>query len=175
MSRLVKKPIKIVSGVTVRIDGGFLTVKGPKGEERVKIAPTVTAKIEGENLWMSGADAGTTWALARNAVQGVTEGFLKILEVEGVGYRAVLEGKDLVFYLGYAEPVRMKIPEGASVTLEKSTIKVAGLNKDLVGRVAAEIRALKKPEPYKGKGIHYRGEVIQRKVGKKAAATGTAA
>ena len=175
MSRLVKKPIKMVSGVTVRIDGGFLMVKGPKGEEKVKIPEAVTVKTEGEDLWVSGADAGTTWALTRNAVQGVTEGFLKILEIEGVGYRATLEGKDIVFYLGYAEPVRMKVPEGVSVTLEKSTIKVSGLNKDSVGRVAAEIRALKKPELYKGKGIRYQGEVIQRKVGKKAAATGAAA
>ena len=109
MSRLIKKPIKITNGVTVRIDGGFLTVKGPKGEEKVKMPPAVTAKMEGEGLWVSGDGAGTVWALARNAVQGVTEGFSKILEVEGVGYRATLEGKDLVFYLGYAEPVRMKI------------------------------------------------------------------
>jgi large subunit ribosomal protein L6 len=102
----------------------------------------------------------------------VTEGFSKILEIEGVGYRAALEGKDLVLYLGYALPVKMPIAEGVSVAVEKNLVKISGIDKELVGRVAAEIRAHKKPEPYKGKGIHYQGEVIRRKAGKKA---GTAA
>lgn len=172
MSRLVKKPIKIPTGVTIRAADGFLTVKGPKGEQKVRLALRATAKVEGENLWV---DSPTSWALARNAVQGVAEGFVKILEIEGVGYRAALEGKDLVLYLGYAQPIRVKIPEGISLAIEKNTIKVSGIDKDLVGRTAAEIRAFKKPEPYKGKGIHYQGEVIRRKVGKKAATTGAAA
>lgn len=119
MSRLIKKPILIPTGVAVKADGGLLIVKGPKGEERVKIPPEVTVKAEGEGLWITGTGAGTTWALVRNAVEGVTEGFLKILEIEGVGYRAALEGKDLVLYLGYANPVRMKIPAGVSVTIKK--------------------------------------------------------
>lgn len=151
---------------------GVLTIKGPKGEEKVKLAPQVTAEVKGDDLWVH---AGTEWSLARNAIAGVTEGFTKILEIEGVGYRAALEGKDLVLYLGYAQPTRMKIPEGIVIAVEKNTIKVSGINKDGVGRAAAEIRALKKPEPYKGKGIHYQGEVIRRKVGKKAAVTGTTA
>lgn len=173
MSRLTKKSIKIPSGVTVREDGGFFTVKGPKGERKVKIEKGAAVRIEGESLWVDGT--GTLWALARNAIQGVTEGFIKILEIEGVGYRAVVEGKELVLSLGYAEPVRMKISEGVSIAIEKNMIKVSGIDKDLVGRAAADIRAQKKPEPYKGKGIHYQGEVIRRKVGKKAAATATAA
>lgn len=175
MSRLIKKPILLPAGVAVKADGGILTVTGPKGEEHVKIPPMVTIKIEAGNLWVAGPGAGTTWALARNAVAGVTGGFLKILEIEGVGYRAALEGKDLALYLGYANPIHMKMPAGVSVAIEKNTVKIAGINKDLVGRVAAEIRALKKPEPYKGKGIHYQGETIRRKVGKKAAVTGAAA
>lgn len=171
-SRLVKKSIPIGKGVTVAISSGFLTVKGPKGEQRVKLAPGVNAKLEGEHLWV---DAGTEWSLAKNAIQGVSEGFTKILEIEGVGYRAVLEGKELVLYLGYAVPVRVKVPSGAVVAVEKNTIKVSGIDKELVGRFTSEIRAFKKPEPYKGKGIHYQGEVIRRKVGKKAATAGTPA
>jgi large subunit ribosomal protein L6 len=172
MSRLIKKPIMIPTGVTVQTAGNIFAVKGPKGERKVKLAPGVTVKVEGDKLWVT---AGTEWALARNAIQGVTEGFVKVLEIEGVGYRAVVEGKELVLYLGYALPVRVKIMDGITVAVEKSTIKVSGIDKDLVGRASAEIRALKKPEPYKGKGIRYQGEVIRRKVGKKAGATGTAA
>lgn len=171
MSRLTKKPIAIPKGVTIAAAPGVLTIKGPKGEETVKLAPQVTAEVKGENLWVH---AGTEWSLARNAITGVTDGFTKILEIEGVGYRATLEGKELVLYLGYAQPVRVKIPEGVAIAIEKNTMKISGINKDKVGRAAATIRALKKPEPYKGKGIHYQGEVIRRKVGKKAAATGAA-
>ncbi len=171
MSRLIKKPIVIPSGVTAAAGGGMLTVKGPKGELAVPLRGAA-AKVEGGNI---AATSGTAWALARNAVIGVTEGFAKVLEIEGVGYRAVLEGKELVLHLGYAQPVRLKIPEGVAVKVEKNTITVSGIDKDLVGRAAAEIRAQKKPEPYKGKGIHYAGEVIRRKVGKKAAATTGAA
>ncbi|MDP2598392.1 MAG: 50S ribosomal protein L6, partial [Candidatus Liptonbacteria bacterium] len=130
--------------------------------------------------WVSGegtgekALLGTAWSLVSNAIRGVAEGFSKILEVEGVGYRVALEGKELVLFLGYAQPVRMKIPEGVTIVIEKNTLTVSGINKDLVGLVAANIRAHKKPEPYKGKGFHYKGEVIKRKVGKKAGATTTA-
>ncbi|HEX4104312.1 MAG TPA: 50S ribosomal protein L6 [Candidatus Paceibacterota bacterium] len=168
MSRLIKKPINIPAGVTVAQNGAVLDVKGPKGELHVKLAPGVTVKIEGADLNVS---AGTEWSLSRNAIEGVTTGFLKVLEIEGVGYRAMVEGKELVLHLGYAQPVRVSVLPGITVAVEKSTIKVSGIDKDLVGRMAAEIRALKKPEPYKGKGIHYQGEVIRRKVGKKAGAT----
>ncbi len=171
MSKLTKKPVTIPSGVSVSQDGGVLTVKGPKGELAVKFAGGVAAKIDGQHLWI---DAGTEWSLARNAIEGVTDGFVKVLEIEGVGYRALVEGKDIVLHLGYAAPVKVPIRAGITVAVEKNTIKISGIDKDLVGRSAAEIRALKKPEPYKGKGIHYRGEIIRRKVGKKAGATATA-
>jgi large subunit ribosomal protein L6 len=157
----------------------MLHVKGPKGEIVLPISADIVIEIEGKNLWIKTAPKvddtaihGTVWSLASNAVEGVTKGFEKILEIEGVGYRAVLEGKELVLFLGYALPVRMAIPDYVTVVVEKNTIKVSGINKEEVGQVAAEIRAFKKPEPYKGKGIHYRGEVIRRKVGKKAGATG---
>ena len=178
MSRLIKKPIMIEGGATVTEQGGVLIFKGPMGEQRVVLMPGVGAKIDGQNLWIerSGdvankAILGTLWALSRNAIEGVTKGFVKILEIEGVGYRAVLEGKELVLHLGYALPVRVKIDENVTVVVEKNTIKISGIDKNLVGLAAAKIRALKKPEPYKGKGIRYKGEVILRKVGKKAGAT----
>lgn len=181
MSRLIKKSISLPTGVTVTQNGGFLIVKGAKGEQKVALVPGAKARIETGNLWIEAEDdastkagAGTLWSLSKNAIEGVTNGFLKILEIEGVGFRAVLEGKDLVLHLGYAQPVRVSIPAAVSVAVEKNTIKISGIEKEIVGRVAAEIRALKKPEPYKGKGIHYQGEVIRRKVGKKAGATAVA-
>jgi len=181
MSRLIKKSIAIPQGAALAESGGFLTVKGPKGELRVAVPHGITVKIEAGALWVVGskdqasaATAGTVWSLAKNAIEGVTVGFTKTLELEGVGYRVALEGKQLVLHLGYAQPVRFSIPDGAVVVIEKNTMKISGIDKDLVGRVAAEIRALKKPEPYKGKGIHYQGEVIRRKVGKKAGATAAA-
>lgn len=181
MSRLAKKSIKILSGVTMKNEDGFHIFQGPKGESRLKIDPATRIRIERENIFIELKDEngdqareGTVWSLMKNAIQGVAEGFVRILEIEGVGYRAQLEGKDLVLFLGYAEPVRFGLPEGVKVEIDKNVIKISGVDKELVGRVAADIRALKKPEPYKGKGIHYRGEVIKRKVGKKAAATGAA-
>ena len=158
--------------------GDVLTVKGPKGELKITLPAGVEVKTEGTNFWVTTtkdvkttALQGTVWSLAKNAIEGVTTGFTKVLEIEGVGYRAAIEGKELVLYLGYALPVRMPIPESVAITVDKNTIKVTGIDKDAVGQAAAEIRALKKPEPYKGKGIHYQGEVIRRKVGKKAGAT----
>jgi large subunit ribosomal protein L6 len=182
MSRLIKKPIIIEAGATVTVNGSVLAVKGPKGELTVNIPKGVAAKLEGQNLWVTmekgdpagPAMSGTFWSLTRNAISGVTTGFTKVLELEGVGYRATLEGKQLVLFLGYAQPVRVDIPSTVTLTVEKNIMKVTGIDKDIVGRVAAEIRALKKPEPYKGKGIHYQGEVIRRKVGKKAGATAAA-
>jgi len=178
MSRLIKKPIIITAGATLVQNGDVLTIKGPKGELTITVPYGVQVRTEGENFWVSttpGQDTtaiqGTIWALVKNAVEGVTVGFTKVLEIEGVGYRAVLEGKELVLFIGYALPVRVPISDKVVVTVEKNTIKVVGIDKDVVGQAAAEIRALKKPEPYKGKGIHYQGEVIRRKVGKKAGAT----
>lgn len=170
-------------GVTAKEEGRFLVFRGPLGEMKVFINPVLRAKIEGENIWIqvvrddgrSRALAGTAWSLVKNSIHGVASGFEKKLEMEGVGYRAQVENKELILFLGYAEPLRVKIPAGVAVAVEKNTITISGIDRDLVGRVAANIRALKKPEPYKGKGIHYRGEVIKRKVGKKAIATTGAA
>lgn len=178
MSRLIKKPIAIVGGATLVQNGNVFSVKGPKGEVKIVLPAGVEAKIEGAECFVGAAQGakttalpGTVWSLIRNAIEGVTTGFTKVLEIEGVGYRVVVEGKELVLYLGYALPVRMPIPKEIAIVVDKNTITVTGIDKDAVGRAAAEIRALKKPEPYKGKGIHYRGEVIRRKVGKKAGAT----
>ena len=177
MSRLIKKPITITAGATLVESGDVLTIKGPKGELKITIPHGVTVKTEGENFWISttpGQDTtaiqGTIWSLTKNAIEGVTTGFTKVLEIEGVGYRAAIEGKELVLFLGYALPVRMPIPGAVTIAVDKNTIKVTGIDKDAVGQAAAEIRAFKKPEPYKGKGIHYQGEIIRRKVGKKAGA-----
>jgi large subunit ribosomal protein L6 len=171
--------IKLADGVTAKMEGTFLILKGQLGEARVGVPMGTDVEMKDGDIAVrtsaagqsSKATVGTLWALIKNAVQGVSRGFSKILEIEGVGYRASLEGKDLVLFLGYAEPVRLKLPEGIAVKVEKNVIAISGIDKDLVGRVAAGIRALKKPEPYKGKGIHYKGEVIKRKVGKKAATT----
>jgi large subunit ribosomal protein L6 len=178
MSRLIKKTIPIPSGVTVTDNGTALAVKGPKGELSVKFPRGSAIAIEGTEARVvagkgvgadqSLASQGTLWALVRNAIEGVTNGFTKVLEIEGVGYGASIEGKDLVLKLGYALPVRKPIPANVTVTVDKNAITVVGLDKEAVGQAAAEIRALKKPEPYKGKGIRYQGEVIRRKVGKKA-------
>ncbi len=195
MSRLIKKPILIPSGTAVTQNGDVFIFKGAKGELKMNAVPGIEVVIEDGKFWVKRAAAGleneamlgTFWSLAQNAIQGVTEGYVKTLEIEGVGYRAVVEGgspsqvlpdgkiregKELVLYLGYALPVRRAVPDGISISVDKNTIRISGIDKDAVGRAAAEIRALKKPEPYKGKGIHYLGEVIRRKVGKKA---GTAA
>jgi large subunit ribosomal protein L6 len=132
--------------------------------------------VEPEAVWVKAAEGkpidanlGTMWANLRNAIQGVTEGFIKVLEIEGVGYKAVAEGKTLVLSLGYSHPIRFELPEGITAVVDKNTVTISGNDKQMVGQVAAEIRAYRKPEPYKGKGIHYKGEVIRRKVGKKAA------
>ena len=182
MSRLAKKPIALLTGVTLKEEGGFIIVKGAKGEVRVRSNSSVKVESAADGIWVkpvanaeNTAAAGTVWSLVKNAIAGVSGGFIKNLDIEGIGYRVVVEGKELVLFLGYALPVRMKIPDGIAVKVEKSAIEISGIDKDLVGRVAAEIRAFKKPEPYKGKGIRYRGEIVRRKVGKKAgAAAGSA-
>ncbi|MDO8536829.1 MAG: 50S ribosomal protein L6 [bacterium] len=179
MSRLAKKSIKISEGVSIKKEGNILVVQGPKGEKKVLLVPGIDVLIEGREVWVKSgtfkrkkdkALHGTAWSLTKNAIEGVSLGFSRILEIEGVGYRAVLEGGELVLHLGYAVPVRFPIPKEVKIEVEKNVIKISGVDKELVGRVAANIRAFKKPEPYKGKGIHYAGEVIRRKVGKKAAA-----
>lgn len=177
MSRIGKKPIQIPQGVTVQIVENKITVKGPKGQLEQVISPQIKAEISGNQIIFSvGGDLkivsalwGLSRALVNNMIKGVTEGFDKKLEIEGVGYKAAVSGNDLVLNIGFSHPVTIKTPSGINLKVEKNIIIVSGIDKYLVGQVAADIRAKKKPEPYKGKGIHYLGEVIRRKAGKKAA------
>lgn len=183
MSRLAKKPLIVPEGVSVTVAAGKVSVKGPKGELTVKIPQEIEVKTGDQEISVksdsktkqSRASTGTTWALIRNALEGVSRGFVRVLEIEGVGYRAAMEDDTLVLSLGYVNPVRFRVPAGVTVSVEKNIISVSGIDKELVGLTAAKIRSLRKPEPYKGKGIRYRGEVIRRKVGKKATTAAGAA
>lgn len=174
MSRIGKLPIQIPSGVTITVDSGNVTVKGPKGELTQFITPDVTVNVEDGVLTVVRKDDskaarsqhGLMRALINNMVVGVTQGFEKKLEVNGVGFRVGGGGQNLEMSLGFSHPVKYSAPEGVNLTVNKMEITVAGHNKQQVGQVAAEIRALKKPEPYKGKGIKYADEVIIRKAGK---------
>ncbi|MGB0757782.1 MAG: 50S ribosomal protein L6 [Patescibacteria group bacterium] len=181
MSRLAKKPIEIPNGVTVTVADGEVRVKGPKGElsmpenHRVAMAVTdkdITLTIADEKDKEQRAHWGLIASLVKNMMVGVTEGYEKKLEINGVGFKAQMKGKDLELNVGFSHPVTYKIVEGVKVEVDKNVISVSGIDKQLVGQVAAEIRAVKKPEPYKGKGIKYIDEVIRRKAGKvgKAAA-----
>ena len=177
MSRIGKKPVTVPAGVTVTIDGTHVTVKGAKGELNRTFSDLLTIKQEGEEILVtrnddsteSNAQQGLTRTLINNMVIGVSEGFEKKLELAGVGYRATLNGKDLDLSLGYSHPVVYVAPEGISFEVPDNThITVKGISKEQVGQVAAEIRSKRAPEPYKGKGIHYEGEHIRRKLGKAA-------
>lgn len=179
MSRIGKKPIELPAGVTAAKEESFLVVAGPKGTLRRGIRPEVSVAIEGNILVVTPASTsratpaywGMTRALIAAMVEGVSRGFEKKLEIAGIGYRAALDGSALQFALGFSHPVRVEPPEGIAFKVEKNTITVSGIDKELVGNVAAHIRKLKPPEPYKGKGIRYAGEVIRRKAGKKAVAS----
>lgn len=176
MSRIGKQPITLPKGVEASFSAGVLTVKGPKGSLTRKIDDAVKVVIENDSIVVSpqkedgesSAIWGTFAAHANNMVEGVTAGFTKVLEIEGVGYRAELKGKDLVLSVGFSHPVALAIPEGVSATVEKGVVTLTGTDKEVVGQFAADVRKVKKPEPYKGKGIHYKGEYIIRKQGKKA-------
>lgn len=175
MSRIGKLPIQIPSGVTITVDdNGFVTVVGPKGTLSQFGQPDVTVTVEGDHIAVTRANDealaraghGLIRALVQNMVTGVTKGFEKKLELNGVGFRVSGGGRALDFALGFSHPVKYNAPEGIDLKVEKNLITVSGIDKQKVGQVAAEIRALKKPEPYKGKGIKYQGEVILRKAGK---------
>lgn len=177
MSRIGKKPVTVPAGVTVTINGPDVSVKGPKGELQRSFSDLVTVTLEDEQVLVtrnddtqaSNAQQGLTRTLVHNMVVGVSEGFEKKLELTGVGYRAQLKGKDLDLSLGYSHPVVFTCPEGISFEVPDNThITVKGISKEQVGQVAAEVRAKRPPEPYKGKGIHYEGEHIRRKLGKAA-------
>ena len=177
MSRIGNKPVQIPAGVTVTVNGTNVHVKGPKGELDRTFSDLVTIKEEGEEILVSvndesreaNAQHGLTRTLIHNMVLGVSEGFVKQLELTGVGYRVALKGKDLDLSLGYSHPVIYKAPENITFEVPDNThINVKGISKEQVGQVAAEIRMKRPPEPYKGKGIHYEGEHIRRKLGKAA-------
>ena len=174
MSRVGKSPIPIPSGVSVTIDDAEVTVAGGKGTLKQFTIPDITVKQEGEELIVSRksdepkirAKHGLMRALLNNMVVGVSQGFSKKLEINGVGYRVAAQGADLKFNLGFSHDVIYKVPAGVTTAVEQNTITVSGISRQQVGQVAAEIRALKKPEPYKGKGIKYENERLIRKSGK---------
>ena len=175
MSRLGKIPVVIHSGVEVTLEGGVLTVKGPKATLARPMKKDVNIVIEDGTITLSPGDTpaakalwGTYAAHTRNMIHGVSEGFTKILEIEGVGYRAAVEGNTIVLNVGFSHQVKLEIPEGLAAVVEKSVITLTGADRDALGQFAANVRKVKKPEPYKGKGIRYQGEYIIRKQGKKA-------
>ncbi len=174
MSRIGKLPISVPSGVTITVDADLISVTGPKGTLTQFTMPGVQASLDGDTLVVTReSDAkehrskhGLMRSLINNMVVGVTEGFKKQLEINGVGYRAQVQGADLKLNLGFSHDVLYRIPEGIQIAVEQNVVTISGINKQQVGQVAAEIRALKKPEPYKGKGIKYIDERILRKAGK---------
>jgi large subunit ribosomal protein L6 len=175
MSRVGKKPIPLPKGVKVQI-GDTLEVTGPKGKLTVPIASGVrVTELAGELHVVRAADEhaaahGLTRALLANAVQGVSSGFTKDLEIVGIGYRADVKGKIATFTLGYSHPIELLLPDGVDLKIEKQTqLQLSGYDRQLIGQVAANIRALRKPDPYKNKGIRYKGELLRKKVGKTGA------
>jgi len=176
MSRIGKKPVPVPQGVTVNIDGQTVSVKGPKGELQSSLVPIVSVALKDDAIVIGPRSKSkasrSAWGMSRtlvaNLITGVTDGFSKTLEINGVGYRAAVQGKGLKLNLGYSHDVVYDIPDGISIVTPKPTeIVVSGIDKQQVGQVAAEIREWRKPEPYKGKGIKYAGEYIFRKEGKK--------
>lgn len=177
MSRLGKLPIKIPAGVQVTISDQELVFKGPKGELRLAANPVISVKIENNELIVAPYDSqaknasamwGLVWSLATNSIIGVSTGFTRKLEINGVGYRAAVSGTNLNMSLGFSHPIEFKLPKGITAVVEGNTITLAGADKSLVGETAAQIRRIRKPEPYKGKGIKYSDEIIRRKAGKAA-------
>jgi large subunit ribosomal protein L6 len=177
VSRIGKLPIQIPSGVQLDLDGDTVTVTGPRGRLSQRVPPPIKVEREGDVLQVKRPDDerenralhGLTRSLLANMVEGVTNGFEKRLEIQGVGYRVQAQGNDLVFSLGYSHQVPVKAPEGISFEVATPTrFSVKGIDKQKVGQVAAEIRQLRKPDPYKGKGIRYAGEMVRRKAGKTA-------
>ncbi|MFA5413323.1 MAG: 50S ribosomal protein L6 [Patescibacteria group bacterium] len=184
MSRIGKKLISVPKGVEVKIEQSFVLVKGPKGELKEAIHPRVTVVSENNEVKITVNDPelksdkalwGLYGSLIKNMIIGVTEGFLKKLEVNGVGYKVALAGEKINLSLGFSHPVDFLLPKGISAGIDKNIISISGIDKRLVGSVAAELRALKPPEPYKGKGIKYIDEVIVKKAGKAAKAAGAGA
>lgn len=175
MSRIGRLPIPVPSGVEVTIDGSRVAVKGPKGELSHQVASPITVKQEDGLITVARPNDeresrslhGLTRTMISNLIEGVTDGFSKKLEIVGTGYRVLAKGSDLEFALGFSHPVAIKPPEGISFAVEgNNKVTVSGIDKQQVGEVAANIRKLRRPDPYKGKGVRYAGEVVRRKVGK---------
>ena len=175
MSRIGKKPIDILEGVEVKINGQEVVIKGKLGQLTVNVHQDVAVSQEDKQLVLAIKDIEdkkekSLWGLSRtlinNAILGVTEGFAKELEINGVGFKAAVQGKKLVLNVGFSHPVEYSFPDDIKIEVEKNNIKISGIDKQAVGQIAAEIRAVKKPEPYKGKGIKYIDEHIRRKAGK---------
>ena len=178
MSRIGKKEITIPSGTEVLVAGNEITIKGKVGTLTKILHPAIVIAVEGGNVKVNPANSsrlaqalwGTYAAHVRNMIQGVNQPFEKKLQVEGVGFRAEISGKTLKLNIGFSHPVVVNVPEGLTVSIDKNIISVSGPNKEQVGEFSATVRAMKKPEPYKGKGIRYEGEVVRQKQGKKVAA-----
>jgi large subunit ribosomal protein L6 len=177
MSRIGMMPIKLPAGTSAQIGKGDVTVKGPKGSLVSPISPGITVKQEGDVLTLERAGDskqmrahhGLCRSLLANAVTGVSKGFKKELDIQGIGFRANVVGNQVEFQLGYSHPILLPIPEGINITIEKgNAITIEGIDKQMVGQIAAEIRAFRPPDVYSGKGIRYKGEVVRRKVGKAA-------
>jgi large subunit ribosomal protein L6 len=177
MSRIGKQPIDLPKGVDVNIDGQDVVVKGPKGELSRTISDVVSIRLDDGTLYIERPDdsrqarshQGLVRSLVANMVEGVSEGFTRELEINGVGYRAEALGRFIRFDLGYSHPIFLELPEGVDAEVQQTSVKLLSADKELVGQVAAKIRSLRKPEPYKGKGIKYKEERIVRKVGKAGA------
>jgi large subunit ribosomal protein L6 len=175
MSRIGKNPVAIPAGVDVKIDGQTVNVKGPKGQLSVTISEPITVAVEEGTIVVTRPNDerrnralhGLSRTLVANLVTGVTEGYVRKMEIFGVGYRVALKGSDLEFALGYSHPVPIKAPAGITFTVESPTkFSVSGIDKQQVGQISANIRRLRRPDPYKGKGVRFEGEQIRRKVGK---------
>jgi large subunit ribosomal protein L6 len=175
MSRIGRLPIPVPAGVDVKIDGSNVEVKGPKGTLSLVVASPIAVALEDGNVIVTRPDDertsrslhGLTRTLIANNIQGVTEGFTKGLEIVGTGYRVTAKGNDIEFALGYSHPILVQAPAGITFTIDGNTkVSVSGIDKQAVGEVAANLRKLRKPEPYKGKGVRYAGEVVRRKAGK---------
>jgi len=179
MSRLGKKPIEIPEGIEVTTSDSIITVKGKMGTLTVPILPFIKAEAKDKAMTFEVLgdnhqgliNLGTIASLFKNALVGLETGYAKSLKIEGVGYKVAVEGKNLSFNVGFSHPVKFIVPEGIKAEVDKNTIKISGIDKYLVGQTAANIRKIKKPEPYKGKGIRYENEVVRRKAGKKVGAS----
>jgi large subunit ribosomal protein L6 len=180
MSRIGKKPIKIISGVNVRVESNRIFVRGPKGELERDIRPEISIEVNDEEIivkpFKETKRTKSFWGLSRtlisNMIEGVVNGYETKLQIEGIGYRANLEGNDLNLQLGFSHPVKVSPTKGVFFSVEKNIISVSGIDKEAVTQMAAKIRKIKPPEPYKGKGIRYQGEIVKKKIGKKAASSG---